>query len=83
MKRVLTYTRQAMKERRRAPAQVLARIDAALEAYVADPASTRNVRKLKGRDELRIRVGDWRVIMADDGTTVRVLNIRPRGSAYR
>jgi len=83
MKRQLTYTRQAVKERRYVPAKVLARIDAALKSYAAEPARARNVKKLKGRDEWRIRVGDWRVIFVDDGETVCVLSIRSRGSAYR
>lgn len=41
-----------------------------------------NVTALKGREGIRLRVGDWRVIMNDDGVVLAVLDIVPRGSLY-
>lgn len=40
---------------------------------------------LKGRDEWRLRVGDWRVIFArdSDAKTLTILRILPRGRAYQ
>ncbi len=78
----ISYTRSAIKALVRMPANMAARIVAKVEAYAADPASqANNVRALKGRDGIRLRVGDWRVIM-DDGVVLAVLEIGPCGSMY-
>ena len=45
-----------------------------------------DVRALQGRDrELRLRVGQWRVILVYDRpqSVINVLRILPRGRAYR
>lgn len=65
------------------PVEVAERITLKIEQYAADPASqANNVRALKGREGIRLRVGDWRVIMNDDGVVLAVLDIGPRGSIY-
>jgi mRNA interferase RelE/StbE len=48
-----------------------------------DPSS--DVRKLKGSDELRLRVGDWRVRFERDPNTrkITILRVLPRGRAYK
>ncbi|WP_079731712.1 type II toxin-antitoxin system RelE family toxin [Novosphingobium mathurense] len=82
MKQV-TYTRAAIKTLRRMPANVSVRIVEKVNAYAADPASqANNVTALSGREGIRLRVGDWRVIM-DDGTVLAVLEIGPRGGIYK
>ncbi|MBB6427969.1 mRNA interferase RelE/StbE [Sphingopyxis sp. JAI128] len=64
------------------PANISARIVRKIEAYAADPASqANNVEALKGRDGIRLRVGDWRVMM-EDGVVLAVLEIGLRGSVY-
>ena len=64
------------------PVTTAARIVATVEEYATAPASlANNVKALKGRDCIRLRVGDWRVIM-DDGVVLAVLEIAPRGSVY-
>jgi len=78
----ITFTRSAAKALRRMPANTAARIVAKVEEYAADPASqANNVKALKGRDGVRLRVGDWRVIM-EDGIVLQVLEIGPRGGIY-
>lgn len=78
----ITYTRSAIKALRRMPANVSARIVEKVEAYATDPATqANNVKALKGRTGVRLRVGDWRVIM-DDGVVLAVLEIGPRGGIY-
>ncbi len=54
-----------------------------IAAYAEDPAAhANNVKKLKGQDNLmRLRVGDWRVIMRDS-TVLLILKVSSRGSAY-
>ena len=57
-------------------------------AAIARLSETRhgNVIKLRGREsEWRMRVGDWRVILAFDypANTFTVMRVRHRGEAYR
>ncbi|MBX9885118.1 MAG: type II toxin-antitoxin system RelE/ParE family toxin [Novosphingobium sp.] len=78
----ITYTRAAIKALKTMPRNVAERIVAKVEDYAADPASqANNVTALKGREGIRLRVGDWRVIMRD-GVVLAVLEIGPRGSIY-
>jgi mRNA interferase RelE/StbE len=80
--RPVSYTKAALRSLRRIPANVSALIMAKVDQYAADPASlANNVTNLKGRDGIRLRVGDWRVIMRD-GVVVEVLEIGPRGGVY-
>ena len=66
------------------PPNLADRIRARIRAYADDPASqARNVRRLRGSDRfLRLRVGDWRVVMRD-ADTLEVLHVATRGHAYR
>ena len=82
MKRI-SYTRSALKVLRRIPPPTRDRIRAKVEAYADDPASqVNNVTALKGRTGIRLRVGDWRVIMDDEGAVLEVLEVGPRGGVY-
>ena len=51
--------------------------------YADDPASLKtNVKKLKGREGFRLRVGNWRVIFDENGDVLDVLDVDSRGSIY-
>lgn len=64
------------------PANTAARIRSKIKAYAADPVSqANNVKALQGRTGIRLRVGDWRVLM-EDGVVLEVIEIGPRGSVY-
>ena len=79
----ISYTKSAIRALRRMPANTVMLIRAKIEAYATDPASqTNNVKSLKGREGIRLRVGDWRVIMDDQGNVLAVLEIGPRGGIY-
>lgn len=79
----ISYTKAAIGALRRMPANSATLIRSKIEAYARDPASqASNVRALKGREGIRLRVGDWRVIMDDQGKVLAVLAIGPRGSVY-
>ena len=72
----------ARKALRRMPVNTATRILDKVKAYAADPASqANNVTALVGRDGIRLRVGDWRVIM-HDGEVLDVLQVGPRGGVY-
>ena len=78
-----SYTKAAIKALRRMPVPTANLIKSKIEAYAADPASmANNVKALQGRTGLRLRVGNWRVIMDDQGNVLAVLEIGPRGSVY-
>lgn len=43
-----------------------------------------DIRKLKGYDEtFRLRVGDYRVLYSFDGYSIMILDVLPRGEAYK
>ena len=65
------------------PANTAQRIRAKIEQYAADPASlANNVKRLRGGKEMRLRIGDWRVVFREDGVVLTVIRIAPRGEAY-
>jgi mRNA interferase RelE/StbE len=83
MKDVL-YTRTAQKALMRLPRNFALCIREKIRSFAEDPASqANNVKALQGVEGvIRLRVGDWRVIMRD-GVVVEILEIKARGSAYR
>lgn len=81
--RQISYTRGALKALRKMPADMAQRIIAKIEQYATEPETlANNVTALKGREGIRLRVGDWRVIMNDERVVLAVLEIGPRGSVY-
>lgn len=76
--------RPADKDMDRLDPQVRQRIVTSLERLASDDPRS-DVRKLKGTDELRLRVGEWRVRFSrDEGRReILVLRVLPRGRAYR
>ena len=79
----ISYTKAAIRALRRMPANTATLIRTKIEAYATDPASlAHNVKSLKGREGIRLRVGDWRVIIDDQGNVLAVLDIGPRGGIY-
>jgi mRNA interferase RelE/StbE len=80
----LEITPPARRDLRRLDPPVRRRVLDALDRFVADPRAGDLV-KLRGREESRLRVGDWRVLLRldDEQLVVVVLHVRPRGRAYR
>lgn len=79
----ISYTKAAIRSLRRMPVNTARLIRSKIDAYVTDPASQgNNVKSPKGREGIRLRVGDWRVIMDDQGNVLAVLDIGSRGGVY-
>jgi mRNA interferase RelE/StbE len=78
-------TRTAQRDLRRLDPPVRQRVNSALVALAEDPQGNTSLRKLTGRRETRLRVGDWRVLLMLDPEprTILVLRVLPRGRAYR
>lgn len=79
----IAFTGRAGKDMRRLDQPIRERVGAALDRLTQDPHSGA-LRKLSGRDEWRLRVGDWRAIVTLDSAsrTVIVKQVLPRGRAY-
>ena len=79
----ISYTKSAIRALRRMPANTATLIRTKIDAYAQDPnAQANNVKPLKGREGIRLRVGDWRVIMDDQGNVLAVLDSGPWGGIY-
>lgn len=80
----IAYSKASIKTLRRLSATDAKRIVAKIEQYADDPTSlTNNVKALVGSPYIRLRVGNWRVIMDDDGHILEIIQIGPRGSVYQ
>jgi mRNA interferase RelE/StbE len=83
MRRVV-YDPEALKTLKRLPTNVAARIRSKLAQLANDPESlANNVAALKGTEALRLRIGDWRIILSVSPDQITVHRIGPRGSVYR
>ena len=78
----ISYTKAAIKALRRMPVNTATLIRSKIEAYAQTQARRPTAKPLKGREGVRLRVGDWRVIMDDQGNVLAVLDIGPRGGIY-
>ena len=77
-------TGRARRDPRRLDRPIRERVLEAVDRVTGDPPQGQLVR-LSGRDEWRLRVGDWRVRCELDleRQVVFVLRVLPRGRAYR
>lgn len=81
--RSITFTKAALKALARMPLNTAMLIRAKIDQFARDPQSlANNVTALKGSTFVRLRVGDWRVIIDADTLTVLVVDIGPRGGIY-
>jgi mRNA interferase RelE/StbE len=80
----VAYASAARKTLDRMPSVKRNKVRAAINGSAADPfAKNNNVTPLTGRKNgYRIRVGDWRVILALTPGAVVILDVLPRGKAY-
>ena len=82
--RVVTFTSQARRDMRRLPHDLSSRIMSKINQLAEDPASlANNVTALKGQELLRLRVGDWRIVLSLSDDQVTIHRVAPRGSVYR
>ncbi len=80
----LSIPRSVNKRMERLPTEVYDRLDNAILALADEPRPPGCV-KLKGRQDWRIRVGDYRIAYGidDEQRVVEVLNVAHRRDAYR
>jgi mRNA interferase RelE/StbE len=81
----ILVSKEARKVLQKLPKNLLVRIGKAIDGLAGNPRPE-GCKKLEGYDNLyRIRVGDWRISYAieDDQLIVLVIEVAPRGGAYR
>ena len=79
----IKYSRAAVGALLRMPSNTAKRIRSKIEQYAADPRTlANNVKRLRGGKEMRLRVGDWRIIFREDGAVLAIIHIAPRGKVY-
>ena len=79
--RELRFTEEASADLESIPERTAERVLTRLVAYADGNMS--DIKKLKGRDEFRLRVGDYRVLFVLDGKLIDVRRILHRREAYR
>jgi mRNA interferase RelE/StbE len=78
------YTDDALKDLKAMGHVAAGKVTAKVTAFAATPSAFVNrVKKLRGGDILRLRVGDYRVLFTEDGKILRVLRIGHRREIYR
>ena len=82
--KAVTYSKSSLKVLDRMQPKLSGRIKAKVKHYAADPQSqANNVKALQGSPFIRLRVGDWRVIMDDQARVLFVIKIGARGDVYK
>jgi len=82
----IEYNRIAQRQLRRVHSDKVKLIAKKLEMVAKNPyAKINNVTKLQGRDGYRLRVGDYRIsyTINDDILVIEVIEVMPRGGAYK
>lgn len=78
----IAFQPAARKALARMPKTTAKRIVSKIEADAGNPASqANNVKAPRGSDAVRLRVGNWRVVMVET-EVIDVIKIASRGSVY-
>ena len=80
MKTVI-YKTSARKEMRKIPAKMRERIAQALQHYAETGEG--DIKALTGRDDSRLRVGNYRAVFVEDADTITIRVVRHRKDVYR
>lgn len=81
----LLYTPSAQKQLRKLPRQVQQQIEKGVEALCVNPfAPELDIKKLRGQEYLRLRIGKYRVIYAllNNVLTIKIIAVGHRREVY-
>ncbi len=80
----LSIPRSVNKRMERLPVEVYDRVDSAILALADDPRPP-GCARLRGREDWRVRVGDYRIVYGidDERRLVEILNVAHRRDVYR
>lgn len=77
----LLWNEKAHKELKKLDSSIQRRIIKSLEEFSQNPAN-KDIRKLKGIDGFRLRIGDYRVIFLIDGDDILISKVGHRKHIY-
>lgn len=78
--RDIAFTGTATRQWLKLGSDIRRRLDAKLAEFARSGQG--DVKRLKGRDGLRLRVGDWRIIFYEEGDTIVVVAVGHRRDIY-
>jgi mRNA interferase RelE/StbE len=76
----IAFTPTALRQWLKLSADIRKRIDGKLAAYAASGSG--DVKRLKGRNGSRLRIGDWRVIFTEEKASIIVIAVGNRRDIY-
>ena len=74
------FTPAAIRQWRKLSVDIRKRIDAKLMIYATNGSG--DVKRLKGSNGRRLRIGDWRVIFIEDARSITVVGVGNRNEIY-
>ena len=74
----IIYSKSSLKFLKKQDADIQKRIIDAIEKIPAG-----DIKKLRGTDIFRLRVGDFRVLYDDNGNVIAIIDIGSRGQIYK
>ena len=77
----ISYEKKALHDLEKLEPSIYRRIIIAIEELAKDPPS-KDIKKLKGTDYYRLRVGDYRAIFVFEGNLIKVLMVGNRQNIY-
>lgn len=83
---MVVYTKDVQKTLNKLPQGLVRRIQSKLDTIAINPfAEHRNVKRLSGNHQYRLRVGDWRVLyeIENEQLIIFVVKVASRGGAYK
>ena len=78
--KAVSFTPAAARQWLKLSADIRKRIDAKLTIYATNRSG--DVKRLKGADGCRLRIGDWRVIFIEDARLITVIAVGNRNEIY-
>ena len=78
--KAVSFTPAATRQWLKLSPDIRKRIDAKLMIYATNGLG--DVKRLKGADGCRIRIGDWRVIFIEDASSLTVIAVGNRKEIY-
>jgi mRNA interferase RelE/StbE len=78
--KAVVFTPAAIRQWLKLSADIRKRIDAKLMIYATNGSG--DVKRLKGAQGCRLRIGDWRVIFVEDARSITVVAVGNRREIY-
>ncbi len=78
--KAVSFTPAAIRQWRKLSADIRKRIDTKLTTYATSGSG--DVKRLKGSNGCRLRIGDWRVIFIEDARSITVIGVGNRNEIY-